>query len=69
MKDYDTLFTEKLEMLIKLNEGEKITWKGKHTQTIENLRIYPRPYQAALSIWVADSKLNISQYHTYPIAP
>jgi hypothetical protein len=37
MKDYDTWFTEKLEMLTKLNEGEKINWKGKHTQTIENL--------------------------------
>jgi probable LLM family oxidoreductase len=53
LKDYDELFSEKLEMLIKLNENEKITWKGKHTQAINNLGIYPRPYQQKLPIWVA----------------
>src|SRR5882672_6524160 len=42
-KDYDELFTEKLEMLLKLNEGEFITWKGKLTQTINNRGVYPRP--------------------------
>src|ERR1700740_1316181 len=33
LEDYDALFSEKLEMLIKLNESEIFTWKGKHTQT------------------------------------
>lgn len=53
LEDYDSLFSEKLEMLIKLNEKEKISWKGKHTQTINNLGVYPRPYQEKLPIWVA----------------
>src|SRR5215217_5914158 len=34
LKDYDELFSEKLDMLIRLNEAEKITWNGKHTQSI-----------------------------------
>lgn len=53
LQDYDELFTEKLEMLRKLNEGEKITWTGRHTQSISNLGIYPRPYQDKLPVWIA----------------
>jgi probable LLM family oxidoreductase len=53
LNDYDELFSEKLELLIKLNESEKISWKGKHTQSINNLGVYPRPYQSKLPIWIA----------------
>jgi probable LLM family oxidoreductase len=53
LNDYDELFSEKLEMLLKLNESEQITWKGKHTQTINNRGVYPRPYQNKLPIWIA----------------
>ncbi len=53
LKDYDELFAEKLEMLVKLNESEKITWKGKHTQSISNRGVYPRPFNQKLPIWVA----------------
>jgi probable LLM family oxidoreductase len=53
LEDYDTLFSEKLDMLVKLNEGEKLTWKGKHTQSISNRGVYPRPYDEKLPIWVA----------------
>lgn len=53
LKDYDELFSEKLELLLKLNEGEYITWKGKHTQTINNRGIYPRPHQHKLPVWIA----------------
>lgn len=53
LNHYDELFEEKLEMLVKINENEKITWKGKHTQSITNLGVYPRPYQVKLPIWVA----------------
>jgi probable LLM family oxidoreductase len=52
LKDYDELFSEKLEMLLKLNEGEFITWKGKHTQTINNRGVYPRPHQQKLPVWI-----------------
>jgi probable LLM family oxidoreductase len=53
LNDYDELFSEKLEMLLKLNDSEHITWKGKHTQTISNRGVYPRPYQNKLPIWIA----------------
>ncbi|MBX0334308.1 LLM class flavin-dependent oxidoreductase [Pontibacter sp. HSC-14F20] len=53
LKDYDTLFSEKLELLIALNKSEKITWEGKHRPSIDNRGVYPRPYQQELPIWVA----------------
>src|SRR5688500_3837326 len=53
LKDYDTLFAEKLELLVKLNKSEKVTWEGKHRPAIDNRGVYPRPYQQELPIWVA----------------
>jgi probable LLM family oxidoreductase len=53
LKDYHTLYAEKLDLLIKLNKSEKITWEGHHRPSIENRGVYPRPYQAELPIWVA----------------
>ncbi len=53
LKDYDALFAEKLELLLKINESEKISWRGKHRPSIDNLGVYPRPYQSSLPIWIA----------------
>ncbi|MHA6248196.1 LLM class flavin-dependent oxidoreductase [Pontibacter sp. CAU 1760] len=53
LKDYDTLFQEKLELLLKLNKSEKVRWEGKHRPAIDNQGVYPRPYQKELPIWVA----------------
>lgn len=53
LKDYDELFSEKLDMLLAINQSEKISWQGKHTQSINNLGIYPRPFNGQLPIWVA----------------
>ncbi|HEV7348834.1 LLM class flavin-dependent oxidoreductase [Telluribacter sp.] len=53
MKDYNTLFAEKLELLIQLNKSEKVSWKGKHRPAIDNRGVYPRPHQPELPIWVA----------------
>jgi probable LLM family oxidoreductase len=53
LEDYDELFAEKLELLIKLNQSEKVTWKGRHRPAINNLGVYPRPFQDKLPIWVA----------------
>ncbi|HEY2722820.1 MAG TPA: LLM class flavin-dependent oxidoreductase, partial [Chitinophagaceae bacterium] len=52
LQEYDELFSEKLKMLLKLNEGEIFSWKGRHTQTINKRGVYPRPYQTQLPIWV-----------------
>lgn len=53
LNDYDTLFSEKLELLLKIRAQEKITWKGKHRAPIDNLGIYPRPVQQPLPVWIA----------------
>lgn len=53
LDDYDALFEEKLNMLLQLNEGERITWQGEFTQSIQNMGIYPRPYNNAIPIWQA----------------
>jgi probable LLM family oxidoreductase len=53
LDDYDELFTEKLDLLLKLNKSEKINWKGKHRPSIENRGVYPRPYQTSLPVWLA----------------
>lgn len=50
---YEELFAEKLDLLIKLNEQEKVSWKGKHRPSIQNLGVYPRPFQSKLPIWIA----------------
>ncbi len=52
LDDYDELFSEKLDMLLKLNESERITWKGKLTQSVNNLGVYPRPVNKKLPVWI-----------------
>lgn len=53
LKDYNSLFAEKLQLLIELNKQEIVTWKGHHRPSIDNRGVYPRPYQKELPIWVA----------------
>jgi probable LLM family oxidoreductase len=53
LRDYDSLFAEKLELLMKLREGERITWSGRHRPALNDLGVYPRPVQEKLPIWVA----------------
>lgn len=53
LKDYDELFTEKLDLLIKINQQEIVSWEGKHRAPINHLGVYPRPYQTSLPIWLA----------------
>ena len=52
LDDYDALFAEKLELLLKLRTTEHITWKGKHRAPIVNRGVYPRPLQPLLPVWI-----------------
>ncbi len=52
LEDYEELFSEKLKMLLQLNEQPIFSWKGKHTQPINQRGVYPRPYQKKLPIWI-----------------
>jgi probable LLM family oxidoreductase len=53
LEDYDSLFAEKLELLIKLRDEERITWSGNHRAPLANQPVYPRPHQDRIPIWVA----------------
>lgn len=52
LNDYDELFEEHLELLLKIRGSEKVTWKGGHRPAIHDLGVYPRPVQNSLPIWV-----------------
>lgn len=53
LNDYDTLFSEKLDLLLRLRESERVTWSGRHRPAINNLGVYPRPLQQPLPVWIA----------------
>jgi probable LLM family oxidoreductase len=54
LDDYDTLFAEKLQLLIQLNESERVSWPGgQHTPPISDRGVYPRPYRDKLPVWIA----------------
>jgi probable LLM family oxidoreductase len=52
LKDYDELFAEKLDLLLKIRANEFVTWSGKYRPALKNLPIYPRPVQDPLPIWI-----------------
>lgn len=53
LNDYEELFEEKLDLLLKLREKQTISWSGSHRPPINNRGIYPQPYQDKLPIWRA----------------
>ncbi len=53
LDDYDALFSEKLDLLLKLRESERATWSGAHRAPINDRGVYPRPLQNPLPVWIA----------------
>ncbi len=53
LEDYDDLFIEKLQLLLRLRESVRVSWSGRHRPPIDDLGVYPRPIQDPLPIWVA----------------
>jgi len=53
LQDYDALFTEKLDLLMRLNAQEVLSWQGKHRASFSERGVYPRPVQRPLPIWLA----------------
>lgn len=53
LKDYDALFEEKLNLLVQINNENKVTWKGKFRAPLVNQEIFPRPFNNQLPIWIA----------------
>jgi len=52
LQDYDALFAEKLELLLKIRDSEFVTWSGKFRPALKNQPVYPRPLQNPLPIWL-----------------
>ena len=52
LQDYDDLFAEKLDLLLKIRGNEFITWSGKFRPALKNLPVYPRPLQDPIPIWL-----------------
>lgn len=50
--DYDALFTEHMDLLLKLNEHEVITWDGEFRPALRQAEVAPRPHQSALPVWI-----------------
>ena len=52
LDDFDSLFSEKLELLLKIRENEHVHWSGKYRPALTGQGIYPRPLQNPLPIWI-----------------
>lgn len=52
LEDYDALFAEKLDLLLKLRENEFVHWSGKHRAPLTGQGVYPRPMQNPIPIWL-----------------
>jgi len=53
MKDYEELFEEKMDLLLKLNNEERITWNGQFRPPLNNAEVFPHPVNGKLQIWRA----------------
>ena len=53
LDQYNALFSEKLDLLLKLRDTEVITWQGRTRPSIDGRGVYPRPVQRQLPVWIA----------------
>jgi probable LLM family oxidoreductase len=52
LDDYDSLFSEKIDLLLKVRDNEHVHWSGKYRPPLTGQGIYPRPLQEPLPIWI-----------------
>jgi probable LLM family oxidoreductase len=52
LEDYDSLFKEKLDLLLKIRDNEHVYWSGEYRPTLNGQGVYPRPVQNPLPIWI-----------------
>jgi len=52
LDDYDSLFAEKLDLLLEIRASEHVHWSGRHRPTLTGQGVYPRPVQNPLPIWL-----------------
>ena len=52
LRDYDSLFDEKLDLLLKIRDSTQVSWSGRHRPPLTGQGVYPRPAQDPLPIWI-----------------
>ena len=52
LEDYDSLYAEKLDLLLKIRDNEHVHWSGEYRPALTGQGVYPRPLQNPLPIWV-----------------
>src|SRR3984893_18584025 len=52
LDDYDSLFAEKLDLLLQIRDNEHVQWSGEHRPALTGQGVYPRPLQDPLPIWL-----------------
>ncbi|RJU02400.1 LLM class flavin-dependent oxidoreductase [Arthrobacter frigidicola] len=52
LQDYDRLYEDKLELLLRINENESVTWRGAGRPALDNLLVVPRPVAGSMPIWI-----------------
>lgn len=52
LEDYDSLFAEKLDLLLKIRDNERVYWSGEYRPELTGQGVYPRPLQNPFPIWV-----------------
>jgi len=52
MQDYDALFAEKLDLLLKLRDETHVTWRGRFRPPLAGQGVFPRPHQEKIPIWL-----------------
>jgi alkanesulfonate monooxygenase SsuD/methylene tetrahydromethanopterin reductase-like flavin-dependent oxidoreductase (luciferase family) len=63
LRDYDSLFSEKLDLLLKIRESLHVHWSGKHRPPLTGQAVYPRPVQDPLPIWIGVGGTSVSLAH------
>jgi probable LLM family oxidoreductase len=53
LEQYDELFAEKLDLLLRIRDQERVTWSGRHRAALHEQGVYPRPAQDPLPVWIA----------------
>ncbi len=52
LQDYDSLFAEKLDLLLAIRENTYVHWSGTHRAVLTGQGVFPRPLQDPLPIWL-----------------
>jgi probable LLM family oxidoreductase len=53
LEDYDELYAEKLDLLLRVRDDVHVTWAGRHRAALDHAGVWPRPAQEQLPVWVA----------------